>query len=485
MYDWTLVIDPYVAAPALTLKLLDYYFAYVNSSIFGMFPRSHFLHWLKRTPPKSGDEHMVLYAMLAAASIFIDDSWSHLGKQCAHIAADAIVRGQGSFTVVNAQTKILLGIYHASKGPAGSARMYYDSAIAEILSMQLNTEDECTSSRRLDEASSNFDMSIAQIAEVKRRTFWSAFLYDRYTDAAVCIIKPREIFVRLPCRDDLYEQGVLSDAPHYSDTFLNTAHTMAPSTLNQMPPSVLLILAAAIWGDVVDFAFCATHRGDTAYRNYYENEYLLIWDRLYGWIARLPSNLQYGPENLDQSIQAGFADIFLTMHVLHHLSWAKLNRCLRHAVFPDPVARNTSIAMFHSHLILELIATVNASRKNTRWHNSARLYSFEWTAPMAGYAVLFAIDVVSARGASSDFARIIEEIKDGLVFLRELSKVWAASTRQLELCDERCHEIEHIASLLRSPDHGSWSTREWGFLPIEHGGGYENDCIHGFQVSRR
>ena len=470
--------DPYAVRPDITLHLVELYFQHVNSGVYWLQPRRHFINWLKTTESKCQNERMVLYAMLAAASIFASDDLSGFGKDCARIAGDAVASQLGTFNVSVAQAKIMLAFYRFSKGAMDIPWEYVGSAIRTITYLQYHTEEGCLDdSTSLAQARTEFCLSREQLAECKRRTFWACFLSDRLTGESSCSIKPEDVFVRLPCEEELYEASAPSDAPFFPNENMDSPSTLL-TPASPMATVAWTALVAGVWGDVMDFIFRIRHRPDATYRRAYEAFYLEICNRLQGWSSRLPPHLQYSEENLGRSIQQGYAAAFICMHTLYHMAQMKLNQCLRHSVMTDVVTRNIREANAHARKQLEMMSAISIVRADMTSNGQA----IEWSLsiPFAGYATLAAIDVVGAGGPESTLQPTLVLIEGGLLCLRELTVYWTSAKDQLKACEKRYYQIKNIVTSGQRSRSGAWLDKNWGIdLPMERQLRAEDDCIYG------
>ena len=410
-----------------------------------MFPRSHFLNWVKTSSTKCQNERMMLYAMLAAASIFADEL-SFFGKQCARLVEDAVASQIGRANMCLAQSNMLLSLYHFAKDSNDLAWDYMGSAIRVVTKMQLNSEKKCVDDEVwMTQTRVEFMFSREQLAECKRRTFWSAFFMDRFCNATTCVIKPEDVFVRLPCTDAMYEQSVPSDAPYFNNDIIDLVHTLLTPT-SPISPMAWLALVIATFGDVGDFMFRSSHRAAASYGDAYESFYNNVCNRLQGWSTRLPESLQYNETNLDRSIQQGYADTFISMHVICHFALLKLNRCIRHALLPASVPRNIRAAHFHGHQILQIMTSLRAARRDIAAPAVGQPTIFTFSTPFPGYATLSAIDVVSGGGLDSNLGATVDEVEDGLACLRELSNYWNSAKDQLRACQKRSYQIQSVVA---------------------------------------
>ena len=476
-YEWE--IDPYHVDPGLTLHLLNLYFAHINNATYCIYPRGHFLNWLQNYQ-KCQNERMVLYAMLATATIFAEENLSGLGKQFAIIAGDAVSTQIGKFNMTTAQTHVILSLYHFAKGSYDTASTHHGSAVQSVRHQRFNTERGC-----LDDSASmansriEFAFTREQLAECKRRSFWSALFMDRTRGAVTCDIKPEDVFVRLPCTDDMYERSVPSDAPYFSNGIIDPSESIITAA-SPIGPMAWLMIIAILWGNVVDFVSRAWYRAPAAYGDVYSAFYDDINQLLQGWHTRLPPHLQYSEDNLDRSIQQGYAGTFIAMHALYHLAQIYMNRYVRHAVMADIVPRNIHAANESAHGLLRLMGAIQSARKAITSPAEGQPITFSLSTPFPGYATLAAIDVVGAGDWEWMLNPTMKEIFDGLGCLRDLSKYWASAKEQLKACEKRYYQIQNILQR-RLSQEGAWLGRKWGMnKPLEQEfDDPQYDCIWG------
>jgi hypothetical protein len=477
--------DPYQLEPDMTLHLLELYFAHMHNAVYWLYPRHHFIRWAKTSPQKCQNERLVLYATLAAASVFASDGVAAFGKQCAIIAGDAVASQTGRFNVPVAQARMMLALYHFAKGNVDVSYDHVGSALRTMVYLRLNTEDGCVDDERARQnARLEFQFSSEQLAECKRRTFWSCFLMDRLSGSSTCQIKPEDIFVRLPCTEDMYELSTPSDAPYFPNENIDSASTLL-TPASPLGPMAWLALVAGIWGDVIDFIFRAPHRPASTYRQQYDLFYEEARNRMQGWVSRLPINLQYSEQNLDQSIQQGYANAFLTMHSIYHMAHIKLNQCLRHAEMPDAVTRNIREAHSHAQKQLRMVGALSKAKRE--YFFEGKPADFICSVPIVGYATLSASDIVGAGGPESNVVSTLELIDGGVLCLRELATHWDCARDQLRVCTKRFYEIQNVVkSGHQKLESGAWLGKNWGMdSPIERDLKSEDDCIYGLGDSQR
>ncbi|KAM3417967.1 hypothetical protein BST61_g6179 [Cercospora zeina] len=470
--------DPYAVCPDATLHVLDRFFQDVNNATYCMFPRHHFTHWLQSCSQKFHDEKLLLYAMLAIGSIFADDAHAAFGEQCARVVAASLRATQGKYALPVVQSRLLLGLYHSAKGTHSAGWDYTGAAIDAAIHLRYNTEHGCTEADTSGQPRNALGFSHEQLAECKRRTLWSAFLMERYRGRRTPLINPQDIFLRLPCLDDNFERGLPSEAPYYDNAIIDPAKAnLGPSS--PISPMAWLCLVGAIWGEVSNFISRAMHRAPHTYQQEYERFYEHISTALRTWSSRLPDQLQFSKANVDRSIKGAYAGPYISMHILHHLAWVKMNRFVRHALVPQVITRNIRAAHHHSHELLQVLSTLRAAKWDMA-EMDGHMASFSFTTPIAGSAILAAIDVVGAGGLDTHLTATLDLISCGLECLRELARYWDSAREQDKACEKRYYQIQNVLKHPFTARSGCWLGREWGVhTPLEQEISHEEDCIYG------
>ncbi|EME43134.1 hypothetical protein DOTSEDRAFT_132686 [Dothistroma septosporum NZE10] len=469
--------DPFTVEPDMTAALLERYLTDVNDATYRMFPRHHLMHWLRAYPHKCQNERMVLYALLALGSTFADDQYSGFGKHCANIATNAVHSKSGRFNMAVVQTRLVLGLFHFAKGANTTAWEYIAAAVNAASYMRYQTEDGCTEEESAGaERRSEFALSKEQLIECKRRTWWSCFVVDRYCGATHTMINPQDIFIRLPCTDDAFERGFASNAPLYNNGIVDPSQAIL-TTSSAVSAMAWVILISAIWGDTVNFINRSVHRAPNSYEDQYEKFYENTHAALQGWHSRLPDHLQFSRSNAERSIQGGYAGAFVSMHVLYHLTFLKMNRFARHEYISKSIARNVRAAHRHALEILQVMSCLRAANEGLAKENHP---TFSLTTSFAGCAILAAIDVVGAGGLDSNLTTTLDLIGCGLESLRELGRYWNSARDQHKACEKRFYQIHNVLKHPFTARSGCWLGRLWGVhssLEVEFA--LKDDCIYG------
>lgn len=476
-----------LADPDTVVYLLDLYFCYVNSATHCFFPRNAFMKWVRDRTDKLQDEQMVLSAMLAAGSLFANGGFAEVERRCVKYATEAVAAKLGTHSLLLVQTKLLLGLYHFARGSHGLAWEYNGSAIRSCSSrdLRLNREDERFDLKQSNQVRAPFALTAAQLAECRRRTFWSCFLVDRFEDGTLCALAPQDIFLRLPCTDEMYERSALSDAPFYYNGIIDPSKTILTPT-SPVCPMGWLACVAARWGDVLNFTNRAIYRAHDNYQEVYKTFYDETETALQGWSSRLPDHLQYNHDNLARSIAEGYADVYVSMHALYLFTLIRLNRCIRHALMPDLVGRNIRQTYNHAHSLLAMMTKLIMTRREVTASSRDVRTDDGLSMPFLGFMVYSAIDVVGAGGLEPNLGNALDVMGAGLDCLRVLARVWETAKEYLKASEKRYYQIKNVLERPYKARSGAWLGPEWGMKdPLDNEFGLEYDCIYGLDHDGR
>lgn len=467
--------DPYAVDPELTVHLVEMYFAHVDNIVL---PRLHILQWLKTSPNKCTNEKAILYAMLATGSVFAGPSYEKVGKECSRIANTPMTHQTGTIRVSSIIRKLLQACYHYTQDDHENSAECVGSAARKVATMHLNTEDGCLEDASSEGQRFEFGMSATQLTECKRRLFWSVFKCDRLSRETACMLRSEDVFLRLPCSDKTYESGAPSNAPFFANDIAESSGAQTGSSSDASPMAWLLPVLA-VYGDVGDFMFRASHRSDATYRDAYEAFYTSTHKRLQEWLENLPDTFEYKLGNLERSLREGYGDTFILAHLLYHFTLAKLNRYVRHRLIPDSVVRNIRAANKHGHQILRIVNALQDTIATSPAIADADT-PYACSNPFVGHVVLAAIDIVSAGGLDSDLRATQNEIYGALAYLRTLERYWLPIHGVLRDCETRYYQVENVVKSPRNARSGCWLGRKWGIKsPLVSMGEARDDCIYG------
>lgn len=473
----TLETDPYCHETYATIHTLNLFFAHVNN-IYHIFPRWTFEHWVINEKTKSANESMVLFAILGLGSCFAADRFLDFGRRCAEIAARACGERQEQLTVFDVQAKMLLGQYYQAHGQGICGWDYGKSALQAALHsrLRLNTEDDLTHDGQYNEQlAMEFSFTDQQIAECKRRTFWSCLIIDRTIEEDMYGMNSQDITLRLPCEEDAYERSRVGRTPFFNNGIIDPRYTSLQEP-SRISPMAWLSIITAIGSEVQCFTRRMKHAAPQGYRKAYITFHEATQTSLADWVSQLPEYLQYEIPNIDRSVHGGYAVALSMIHALYHFTLMKLNRCLRYKLLPELIEHNTKNATFHALAVLSMLGVLQKGDSMRQDFRAGRTTDNLFLSPSIGDIVTFAVDIVTARGNFSDINSMLERVQQSIVVLTRISKYWNSSKEQLRRLQVREMQLQELHS--QSRDHplpdGLWRLGE----PLSTFLEQDNDCMY-------
>ncbi|MCJ1473635.1 hypothetical protein MMC13_002286 [Lambiella insularis] len=469
--DWR--NDLYRTRPQLVMHYMDLYFTHVNSATYRMFSRDTFMDWMRSTVHKSLDELMVVYSMLAVASIFSNQDTSRSeGSAFARIARYALEKKHGHFTLQLAQSRLLLALCHFSTGDLTKAWDYCGSALSVAAGLQMNSEQGIL--KNTEGTPLDFGLNRHGLEECYRRTYWSAFVMDRYNrtgSGVVFSFQKEDVFLRLPCNEVCYDKQMKTDTPYFDngniDKQMNNAHD--PQSLGFM---AYLIQISTIWSDMLATIYRSKHQSPKAYLVGYAQLYDDTNLRLDSWLSSLPSSLQLTAKNASSSVIRGYADTFITIHSLYHTTGMTLNRRVRHNLLAaDLIRRNLHKAVQHADGLLTMMQTLRNATTNPS-SSPSRL-----SAPFPAYSILHAIDILSSAGSLDPPTQRdnLRTWQSGLAVVEQLASFWATAKQQRAQITRRIEAI--VSGVLAAEGQGlrAWIVKSPMEAPV---GGPDQDIFY-------
>jgi hypothetical protein len=244
-----------------------------------------------------------------------------------------------------------------------------------------------------------------------------------------------DCFLRLPCREDLYEAQNIPETPYFS-TVERSLPRNGSASLGNM---AYLIAVSSAWSDVLQNLYRTKHRvidrEDGAYERFYDEKQR----QLQAFIDRLPSHLfPSNTQNIQQSLQGGYAGTFICLHALYHTTLMKLNR---HAAYGElregGLSRNLRAAQFYARELLKVTHTLSELHRERHSPELAWIFS----TPFQGYSVLSAVDILTSMGSLADMKSDIRLVQSSLEVVQELSRYWASAQKQLQMIVVRLGEL--------------------------------------------
>ncbi|KKY23700.1 putative c6 transcription factor [Phaeomoniella chlamydospora] len=448
--DWK--VDPWELDAESSNYHTDLYFDNINSATYCMFPRDPFMRWCQECRTKDEKDKMLVYSLLAMGSIFSTRPGRHSTvRKLLGVAEYAVTSSFGKFSLQLVQARLILALVHFSLGNSMKAWDYCGAGIRSACGMKLNVEEgiqNMTTEENLD-----YWFNASTLRECHRRTFWSAFIMDRFNgfcSGHISILHIDDCLIRLPALESCYDSQVeCSPTPFFRNNLIDPtlcAPAQSPSTIGSMGH---LVTISSLWGEVLAFLYRSAYISSSLYSQHYDVHYSALMNRLSEWHSSLPPHLVWSPSNLDSTLRTGYIGTYVTMHTMYHASVIKLNR---HTNFShlslEEIQRNTRIAHHHARALL------TATRLMTQIDQTAHLHysdtQFAFSTPSIGYSILAAVDVLSYAGSLDDLAEVIQLIDSGLEITEELVGFWSSAKSQFRLIGSRLQALTEIHADLGS-----------------------------------
>ncbi|KAF2230222.1 hypothetical protein EV356DRAFT_454307 [Viridothelium virens] len=423
--------DPFEIGPELTLHLLDLFFKHVNSAAFSLFGCKSFTRWVTSGKHKCQDELMLLYSVLAAGSVFAPEL--SIGTRLVDIASHGIRRRLGNFSLQCIQTRQMLGICAFARGRKTEAWDYSGSALRGIASKNYTSEEGIQERDETEWEIPPYGMTVAQMMESRRRTLWSAYTAEQFRSFRgdfPSFLQGEDISTKLPCPDDLFDNGTIPDMPLLDLGTIDENLTKSSGSLGGLG---YLVQIGALSAEVWTLVHRSRRRATQDYRHAYEDLSSNLPRRLHDWSASLPSTLRYSTSNLANSNEAGFASLFVSLHTVCHVTTLNLYRYARiDCLEPAIIARNIRRTRETARTVLELFLNV------------IKIENHNFNAASPGYGLIVAVDVLSAGGRVVDLPALISAFLKTARLLDDLSSFWASAKHQRRLLQRRIEDLARI-----------------------------------------
>lgn len=439
--------NPYATQPAVVAELIDVFFKYVPETAHCILPEAPFKAWALSNKQKSVDDLMLIYTILALSTVFsLKEEHKPLGAQFAAISRYAC--DSRHFTLQLVQSRLLLSLYYFATNNPNDAWDFCGSALRAASGLKLNLEIEQTDQALHSELP--YGLTEVGYAESRRRTFWSAYLIDRFNgfcSGHLCIINPEDVFLRLPCDAKYFEAQTEVETPFFD---LSTPSLLNNSTVG---PMAYLINVSTIWGHVMANIYRNAQRPFPLPNN---NDFVVFYEtmtnRLQEWKESLPAHLTFSPENLSKAADAGKIPTYIMLHSVYHTTTIKLNRYIQKSVFSAAqLAHHVSTAKQFAMSFLNILDTL-ASTNSTTSRSTPRKFS----SPFVGYSIVAAIDVVSAKFPLTATKSVLNSLNGAQTIIGELALFWQSGRFQSGMIQKRIGDLTELAASLDDPSRANF-----------------------------
>ncbi|KAH8891312.1 hypothetical protein GQ53DRAFT_823929 [Thozetella sp. PMI_491] len=418
--------DPYVSNPQSVVSTVSSFFVHTDGTALRFLPAAVIKSWVQSAHRKSPEDLMLVYSILAIGAALSGGS-AGIANEYAQVARYAVDRTPLTLQLV--QAKLLLTLYYLSVSRTSDANDMLSGAVSAATCLQLNLELE----KSQDASRKSFPFGLKRVgyAEVRRRTFWACFLLERINGlfpTRVAIINADDIFIRLPADMTSFEEQVEVATPDFEPNF--SSIQWKNSGIGIMG---YLVQIVAIFGDVMASIYRISHRNAFSSFDFVKFHHHII-SRLEDWNASLPSHMVFSPTNLE-TVGPG-RGTFILMHLTYHLTIIKLHRHIQPRFLSMATRyQYASAARDHAWKLLDVVCTVAKDRGAD---------STQLPPPFTSFAILEAIDVLSAEGSISELPALVDSLALARSVLELLGTVWEDAKVHKMAMD---HRLDKLATL--------------------------------------
>lgn len=270
--------------------------------------------------------------------------------------------------------------------------------------------------------------------------------YHGFCGGLLCAIQLEDIEIRLPCDEQIYEEGLASDAPIF-DWFQPGMGLQSQDPKSTPPsPAAYTMIIASLWTNVTKLIFRRPRQSadSGSYIKSHESSLGDVQAKLFDWRSSLPPHLQYSRQRLVEATQHGYAGSLIAMHALYHISQLKAARNAHHELLsPHTTLQQIRLAYANATQLLEMVCDVRSitPHGSGKAQDPANLLS-----PFFAYGITAAIDTLSAGGLREDFGRTMVLISDSIAALKDLAQFCASAKAQAKQTSKRMALMEARAA---------------------------------------
>lgn len=463
---FSLQADPYEINQQVTLDYIDRFFTVMDKQVSAAIPKTPFLEWVKTCRHKSTSDKMMIYAVLALGSVFVEDSTSDSYiSVLSTTVQEGITQCGDNLTFQLATTYLLSTLLAISQGEYNRALNFCGSAMRTIYGLQFNTEAGIRTTSRSGAWESLLDTQT--LVECRRSLTWSAFIIEclngcyttpfltaAWSDYDLCLPRTEKPF---PTRESLDEESL---GP-VKEPDINPTTANASADLKAFG---YLIQIATMFHEVANFSYHQRYRSALTEMKPSQSFHSEIERCLDIW----KKSLHHSQEQSENKIP------FLRLRILYHYTSLHLHRYVRHAALdPVDIAVHVKATFSHAYQMLELVHYLNSDEKT----KSSRS-DFKITSPCIEHAITTGLDVLTAARRFSDFEnteKVMSLISSGLEVLDDLAR-FSFSARQ-----QRDQVKQRWTAMLKLLTGRSWDQRKAFYFknPILLRYGMDQDIVYG------
>lgn len=327
------------------------------------------------------------------------------GEDFAAEALDIIVRNLNRPTIATLQALLLLAFHDAGRMQGAQAWILGGMAFRICHLLRLDKDDSSAESANWHEA------------EMRRRTFWYAFMLDRFSSAGSGVpwsISSDRPLPRLQVSEKLFLQDRPAPTPGFADG--ETDHD------DNLGCVAFLARLAELWGLVALYVSDPEREIEPDKPS---SRYRWLKDQLKDWHSRLPDRLQYSTKTLCSAISTGEGGVLAFMHMLYHASCSFVEQAVLAHFSHLPVAFLREVATCmekHAHICVEIHTKTTTT------------YSTYLLTPLTAYLLLLSGIILARQSfvADSDTAASARKrYADAENGIKRIMPYWAPAERHL------------------------------------------------------
>ncbi|KAF0388842.1 fungal-specific transcription factor domain-containing protein [Gigaspora margarita] len=248
------------------------------------------------------------------------------GEPYAFQASQHVLDSLDSPCVEAVQAFILLALYCYGTAQGAKTYMYIGIAIRMAHSLGLHKLDDITPNSSSDDKGSE-DVFIAK--ETKRRTFWSCFMFDRFSSCALgrpLIIQEEDCDVRLPCIESVWAMESPYNSPAI-DEQLNNHYTKQKASFMLAKNGIIACFHSVntLLGRVSTYV--NRSRPTNAIPPWdLASEFSKLENDIEEWYQSILPHYNYSREKMIDLIAVRNGGAFASLHLLYYTAIVILNR---------------------------------------------------------------------------------------------------------------------------------------------------------------
>ncbi|KAJ4419680.1 hypothetical protein N0V85_000927 [Neurospora sp. IMI 360204] len=426
-------IDPYVSDPQSVISTITSFFVSTDATTFRFLPEKAFKTWVQNNAHhrnKSPEDLMLVYSILALGSLLSTagsgglDPRKEKTNHYAQVARYATEHATMSLQLV--QARILLSLYYMAISRLIDANEMSSSAVSAAAYLQLNLE--------LDQSPDRL---------------------NGLFPTRMAVTNPADIFLRLPMDIGSFEEQEDVSVPVSAFENFNSSGLPEPDQKHRETQTVdkgtkvgmmgCLIQVVALWGEVMALIYRVAHSGNRLSEDEVDimaKFHQRVLSRLESWRTSLSPSFLFTAATLD-NVQRENKGSLILMHLIYHLTMVKAHRHIHPRFSTSSMQRpeHAHIARTNAHQLLGLVCTV---ANHIRATGSPSPAGASMPPPFTSFAVLEALDVLSAEGHIRELPGLIDGFAIARSVLEILGMVWEDARAHKTILD---HRLDRLVAL--------------------------------------